>query len=91
MQNGAAEVLDVQSTAHYVVHHSELTHGSLSVGDDVRLRIDGARRANCMANHTATHIINYALSRVLGGVRQQGSMVGESKLTFDFTCDKVVD
>jgi len=87
--NGKAQVLDVQSTQNYVVHQAELTHGSFSVGDDVRLTIDGARRASCMSNHTATHIINFALGRVLGGVRQQGSMVGESKLTFDFTCDKV--
>jgi len=47
------------------------------------------QRSACMANHSATHLLNFALGRVLGEVRQQGSMVGDSNFTFDFTCHKV--
>ena len=42
-----------------------------------------------MANHSATHLMSFALENVLGEIRQQGSMVGDSYFTFDFTCRKV--
>jgi len=42
-----------------------------------------------MANHSATHLLRFALENVLGEVRQQGSMVRNSNFTFDFTCRKV--
>ena len=42
-----------------------------------------------MLNHTATHLLNFCLNRVLGSVRQQGSTVSDTRLTFEFTCSKV--
>lgn len=42
-----------------------------------------------MANHSATHLVSFALENVLGEIRQQGSMVGAKNFTFDFTCRKV--
>ena len=42
-----------------------------------------------MRNHTATHIMNYALTKVFGKVQQAGSLVSSEKLTFDFTTLKV--
>jgi len=42
-----------------------------------------------MANHSATHLMSFALENVLGEIRQQGSMVGDGYFTFDFTCRKV--
>ena len=58
----------------------------LGEGSEVDATVDGARRRLIQANHTATHVLNWALKDQLGqGVRQAGSYVGPDKLRFDFT------
>ena len=49
-------------------------------------QVNAERRARIKPHHTATHLMNEALKRVLGGgIRQAGSYVGPDKLRFDFT------
>jgi alanyl-tRNA synthetase len=63
-----------------------LDEGHLPVGAEVTARVDGGLRRQTQANHTATHVLNWALRETLGsGVRQAGSYVGPDKLRFDFT------
>ncbi|XP_023809293.1 alanine--tRNA ligase, mitochondrial isoform X3 [Oryzias latipes] len=69
----------------YVVHQVTATD-RLKTGDQVQLHLDQAHRLSCMVKHTATHILNFALRKVLGpSVHQRGSHVSADRLRFDFS------
>lgn len=67
-------------------HVGYMKKGSLSLGDEVTLKIDENRRNGIIKNHSATHLLHKALREVLGShVEQAGSLVDFDKLRFDFT------
>lgn len=54
---------------------------SLGVGDSVRCEVDYDQRREVAPNHTMTHVLNFALRKVLGDdVDQKGSLVTHEKL-----------
>lgn len=60
--------------------------GVVKRGDPINLRVDAERRKKTAANHTATHILHYALKKVLGDhVHQAGSLVSPERIRFDYT------
>ncbi|XP_049578461.1 alanine--tRNA ligase, cytoplasmic [Syngnathus scovelli] len=77
-------VKNTQVRGGYVLHVGTV-YGILKVGDRVTLHVDEARRRPIMSNHTATHILNFALRGVLGEADQKGSLVASDRLRFDFT------
>eukprot|EP00475_Leptophrys_vorax_P012750 TRINITY_DN1911_c0_g2_i1.p1 TRINITY_DN1911_c0_g2~~TRINITY_DN1911_c0_g2_i1.p1 ORF type:complete len:997 (+),score=246.26 TRINITY_DN1911_c0_g2_i1:2780-5770(+) len=83
------EISDAQIYGGYVLHIGSVSSGSFSVGDTVDVSVDYQRRALIAPNHTCTHILNFALLKVLGkGLDQMGSLVDEDKLRFDFSYAK---
>jgi alanyl-tRNA synthetase len=80
------EVSDTQRIEKVMVHIGRVAEGSFKVGDEIQANVDKERRLSIARNHTATHLLQAALRKVLGEhVQQQGSLVSEEKLRFDFT------
>lgn len=85
--SGKAEVTDTKSLANGLTYMIAIvTEGSLSKGDKVDITVDKVRNLDIARNHTATHLLQAALRKVLGThVNQAGSLVTPERLRFDFT------
>ncbi len=79
-------VNDTKKTDGIYMHLCTVAEGVLSVGDSVKADISDMKRAAIMRNHSACHLLQAALRRVLGNhVEQAGSYVDESRVRFDFS------
>ncbi len=80
------EVTDTRKNGKIIMHVGRIKEGSLKLNDQIKAGIDFKRRLSIARNHTATHLLQAALRKVLGKhVKQQGSLVAEDRLRFDFT------
>ena len=81
-----AAVISVEKKAGMVVHCGEGYVPDIHSGAPITLRVDAPRRARIEAHHSGTHLLNWALRKVLGNtITQKGSYVGPDRLRFDFS------
>lgn len=80
------KVYDTKKSGNLILHIGKVESGRFKIKDPVTASIDFERRLSISRNHTATHILQAALRKVLGShVQQQGSLVDEKRFRFDFT------
>ncbi|MBG1270176.1 alanine--tRNA ligase [Nostoc sp. WHI] len=84
-------VEDVKKESDFFVHFGRIERGTLRVGDTVTAQIDPACRRRAQANHTATHLLQAALKKIVDdGISQAGSLVSFDRLRFDFNCPRAL-
>jgi alanyl-tRNA synthetase len=87
-ETGRFDVTDTQRLGDCVLHIGRVARGQIKAGQPATVEVSSAR-PHTMRNHTATHLLNWALRKVLGDhVEQRGSLVDAEKTRFDFTHDK---
>jgi alanyl-tRNA synthetase len=86
------QVEDTQKMGRIVLHVGKLVEGDpAKLPAEATATVDRDRRLDVMANHTATHLLHWALRKVLGDqATQQGSLVAPDRLRFDFTHAKAL-
>src|SRR5438309_1067501 len=84
---GQLRVIDTQKRGDVFVHRAALVQGRApEPGEAVRISVDADRRKLIQGHHTVTHLLHWALHKVVSrDASQKGSYVGPDKLTFDFS------
>ncbi|MGB5681966.1 MAG: alanine--tRNA ligase, partial [Polyangiales bacterium] len=81
------EVEDTQKPVEgLIVHRGRVTSGSIAVAAKAELSVDHELRGSTRRNHSATHLLHWALRQVVGETAaQKGSLVGPDRLRFDYS------
>ncbi|MEP6488993.1 alanine--tRNA ligase [Microcoleus vaginatus GB2-A3] len=84
-------VEDVKKESDFFVHFGFVERGTLRVGDSITAKIDNSGRRRVQANHTATHLLQSALRKIVDdSISQAGSLVSSERLRFDFNSPRAV-
>lgn len=80
---------DVKKESDFFIHFGKVERGTVKVGDSVTAQVDTGNRRRAQANHTATHLLQAALKKIVDeGISQAGSLVSFDRLRFDFNCPR---
>ncbi|MFL0604439.1 alanine--tRNA ligase [Cylindrospermopsis raciborskii] len=83
------KIEDVKKESDFFIHFGKIERGTVKVGDSVTAQVDTGNRRRAQANHTATHLLQAALKKVVDeGISQAGSLVSFDRLRFDFNCPR---
>ncbi|HEY9887843.1 MAG TPA: DHHA1 domain-containing protein [Candidatus Obscuribacterales bacterium] len=81
----------MQKESDFFLHTGRVERGTVRVGDRVTAQIDRACRRRVMANHTATHLLQAALKKLVDdSISQAGSLVAFDRLRFDINCPRAL-
>ncbi len=84
-------ISDVKQQSGIFIHYGRIERGTLHVGDPLTAQIDRACRLRAQANHTATHLLQAALKKIVDpSISQAGSLVAFDRLRFDFNCPRPI-
>ncbi|MBE9118159.1 alanine--tRNA ligase [Lusitaniella coriacea LEGE 07157] len=87
--NLVVRVEDVQKESGIFIHYGRIERGTLQLGDTVTAQLDRACRRCLQANHTATHLLQAALRKLVDeSISQAGSLVAFDRLRFDFNLSR---
>ncbi len=90
-ENLKAEVLTTFKVNKLFVHRSKVINGEITIGEQVKAKIDVPRREEIRLHHSSAHLLQAALTKVLGNeVKQAGSQVEENRMRFDFTFSRAM-
>jgi alanyl-tRNA synthetase len=90
-ETGVFRVEDTLKLGDGILHAGVVDSGFIEAGQNSQLSVDAARRKSITRHHTATHLMNWALRKTLGGtIDQKGSLVDAEKTRFDFAYDKAL-
>lgn len=91
-KNALFQVLDCQMPYNgIIVHKGIMKTATLSVHDNIQAIVNQERRKKIETYHTATHLLHWALTKIVGPhIKQAGSLVEEQRLRFDFSHHKAL-
>lgn len=82
---------DVKKESDFFIHFGYIERGTIRISDNITAQIDRGCRRRAQANHTATHLLQAALKKVVDeGISQAGSLVSFDRLRFDFNCPRAL-
>jgi alanyl-tRNA synthetase len=81
----------VKKESDFFIHFGRIERGTIRIGDEITAQIDRGCRRRAQTNHTATHLLQAALKKVVDeGISQAGSLVSFDRLRFDFNCPRAL-
>ncbi|MEI6442641.1 MAG: alanine--tRNA ligase [Nostocales cyanobacterium ELA583] len=84
-------IKDVKKESDFFIHFGYVERGTIRIGDNITAQIDRGCRRRSQTNHTATHLLQAALKKVVDeGISQAGSLVSFDRLRFDFNCPRAL-